>query len=325
MTRRQILSLLCLTALWTGDAYAQRIQQPLGRGVVAVQNGSSVTVTWRRLAQEPETATYNLYVDGQKANAEPLANTNFVTHTSVVPIGSQVSVTMVADGQESAPSVPFTMESRDCRGMFMSILFDQSPLEASAFSTSYVWPADLDGDGEMDYVVNRKNTSDALDNYVEGYLRTGEHLWTVKLGPNELSCSGQDDMILAYDMDGDGKSEVVVQTSDGTQFWDPQARTFGSYVNGSATGDTDLDGIMIRLSVSVSPIFFPASSLSRISLWHSRGKSPYPGLNRGRRYRPLASYSSRHLRFRLSQYSSITAAAMAWNTTARLTRKRSYL
>ena len=63
MTRRQILSLLCLTALWTGDAYAQRIQQPLGRGVVAVQNGSSVTVTWRRLAQEPETATYNLYVE----------------------------------------------------------------------------------------------------------------------------------------------------------------------------------------------------------------------------------------------------------------------
>ena len=244
MTRRQILSLLCLTALWTGDAYAQRIQQPLGRGVVAVQNGSSVTVTWRRLAQEPETATYNLYVDGQKANAEPLANTNFVTHTSVVPIGSQVSVTMVADGQESAPSVPFTMEPRDCRGMFMSILFDQSPLEASAFSTSYVWPADLDGDGEMDYVVNRKNTSDALDNYVEGYLRTGEHLWTVKLGPNELSCSGQDDMILAYDMDGDGKSEVVVQTSDGTQFWNPQTDTFGSYVNGSSTGDTDLDGII---------------------------------------------------------------------------------
>lgn len=242
--KRQIFTLLSLAALGLEGTWAQRIQQPLGRGVVAVQNGSNVTVTWRRLAQEPETAAYNLYVDGRKVNAEPLTNTNLTTDTGVVPTGSQVCVTLVADGQESAPSLPFTLEAHDCRNMFMSISFDESPLDARNFNTSYVWPADLDGDGEMDYVVNRLSTSNALDCYVEGYLRTGEHLWTVRLGPNELSCAGQDDMILAYDMDCDGKSEVVVQTSDGTQFWDPQARTFGSYVNGSATSDTDLDGII---------------------------------------------------------------------------------
>ena len=47
---------------------AQRIQQPLGRGVVAVNNNGDVTVTWRRLAQEPEQATYNVYVNGVKKN-----------------------------------------------------------------------------------------------------------------------------------------------------------------------------------------------------------------------------------------------------------------
>ena len=45
---------------------AQRIQQTLGRGVVAAQNGTSVTVTWRRFAQEPENVTYNLYVNCSK-------------------------------------------------------------------------------------------------------------------------------------------------------------------------------------------------------------------------------------------------------------------
>mgnify|MGYP003292393765 FL=1 len=228
----------------TSNGTAQRIQQPLGRGVVVAVNGSSATITWRRLAQEPENATYNIYVNGNKITSSPVANTNYATNTAKVPIGSEVAVSVVADGKESALSTPYKVASRDLRNMFMSIRFDASPLTASGYSTDYVWPADLDGDGEMDYVVNRKSLSTGLDNYIEGYLRTGEHLWTVKLGPNELSCAGQDDMILAYDMDCDGKADVVCQTSDGTQFWDAGKKTFGLYVNGLTTGDTDGDGII---------------------------------------------------------------------------------
>lgn len=223
---------------------AQRIQQELGRGVVAVQNGTEVTVTWRRLAQEPESATYNLYVDGEKINDSPLTNTNYKTTTGKIPVGSEVAVSILHQGVESEPCTPYTMESRDFRNMFMKISFAESPLTAANYTTDYVWPADLDGDGEMDYVLNRKSLTTGLDNYVEAYLRTGEHLWTVKLGPNELSCAGQDDMILAYDMDCDGKAEVVVQTSDGTQFWNPEKKTFGLFVNGHTTGDTDGDGII---------------------------------------------------------------------------------
>lgn len=244
--KKAILTVLCIAgmAISTHDVSAQRIQQPLGRGVVVALNGSSATVTWRRLAQEPENATYNIYVNGSKITPSPVTNTNYATNTSKVPIGSEVTVSMVANGVESAQSTPYKVVSRDLRNMFMSIRFDGSPLTASGYTTDYVWPADLDGDGEMDYVVNRKSVSTGLDNYVEGYLRTGEHLWTVKLGPNELSCAGQDDMILAYDMDCDGKADVVVQTSDGTQFWDAGNKTFGLYVNGLTTGDTDGDGII---------------------------------------------------------------------------------
>ena len=224
-------------------AGAQRLQQPLGRGVVAVRNGSTVLVSWRRLAQEPEDVTYNVYVNGTKANTSPLTNTNWQTTSSKVPTGAKVTVTTVANGVESAPSVAFDAKNYDMRNLFMSITFDDSPLTAADFNTSYVWPVDLDGDGEMDYVVNRKSNTNALDSYVEGYLRTGEHLWTVQLGPNELSCSGQDDQITAVDMDCDGYGDVIIQSSDGTRFWDPDKRAFGLYVNGSSTADTDGDGI----------------------------------------------------------------------------------
>ena len=227
-------------------AFSQRISPKLGRGVVAVNNGSSVMITWRRLAQEPENTTYNVYVGSRKVNSSPLKNTNFSTNTSTVPFGSKVSVTTIINGMESAQSQAFDFKQRDVRSMFMDINFEQggSPLKSADFNTAYVWPVDLDGDGEMDYIVNRKSNSNGLDCYVEGYLRTGEHLWTVKLGPNELSCAGQDDMITACDMDCDGYADVVIQSSDGTQFWDPDNKTFGLYVNGGTSGDTDKDGII---------------------------------------------------------------------------------
>ena len=237
---------LSLLTFHFSELHAQRLRPRLGRGVVAVKNGSSALVTWRRLAQEPEDAQYNVYVNGTKLNPSPLKNTNYSTTASKLPTGSEVTVTLVANGEESAPSTGYKIQNFDMRNMFMSINFEEggSPLKSANFGTDYVWPVDLDGDGEMDYVVNRKSTTNALDSYVEGYLRTGEHLWTVKLGPNELSCSGQDDMITAADMDCDGRADVVIQSSDGTQFWDPDKKTFGLYVNGSAKADTDGDGIV---------------------------------------------------------------------------------
>ena len=237
--KKLILSSLVALFIFPSAIHSQRMQQPLGRGVVVAVNGSAATVTWRRLAQEPENATYNIYVNGKKITATPLANTNYATNTTKVPVGSEVAVSVVVDGVESALSVPFTVKAVDVQGMFMNIRFDDSPLVAAEYGTSYVWPADFDGDGEMDYLIDRKKDNEDM---IEAYTRDGKHLWTVSLGPNVHIDRGHCDMVLAYDMDCDGKADVVVKTSDGTRFWDAENRTFGDYLMGKE--DTDEDGII---------------------------------------------------------------------------------
>jgi autotransporter-associated beta strand protein len=227
---------------------AQRLQQTPGRGVVAAINGSSVTVTWRKLAQEPETATYNIYVcrsggTFSKINSTPVARTHYQTTLSTLPVGSEVAVTLIdPQGQEGELSTPFTLKSYDLRNIFVDINFSKSPLTAADYTTKYVWPVDLDGDGEMDYVVDRLAISDSNTDKIEGYLRTGEHLWTVDMGPNEFICMGQDDQVTAYDINCDGRGELIIQTSDGTRFWDNSSNTWGDYLLGKE--DTDGDGIV---------------------------------------------------------------------------------
>ena len=70
MKKHFLTLLLLVPALISTQMQAQRIQQPLGRGVVAVDrtyNSSTRSgdqgklISWRKLAQEPEDTRYNVY------------------------------------------------------------------------------------------------------------------------------------------------------------------------------------------------------------------------------------------------------------------------
>lgn len=229
---------------------AQRVQQPLGRGVVAVQNGTNVTVTWRRLAQDPEDCLWNVYVtqndEAKKLNNQPLQANNLRVSAGQIPVGASVSVTRVnaTDGTESEPSAAYERKSQTLRNIFVDIRFGGgSPLENAKYDTKYVWPVDIDGNGEFDYIVDRLPVSGGHQ-YLEAYMADGTYLWTVDMGPNELISFGQSDQVTAYDFDCDGFGDVIVQTSDGTRFWDRQAKTWGRYVGGGDNPDTDGDGIV---------------------------------------------------------------------------------
>ena len=118
--KRFTIGLVMAGMLLSGSAQAQRIQQKMGRSVVAVSgNGSqNVLITWRKLAQEPENCTYNLYKRPQGAteftrvNTTPIAKTNYQATRTAIPYGTEIAVTTVTNGVESAKSNTFLFKQQ---------------------------------------------------------------------------------------------------------------------------------------------------------------------------------------------------------------------
>ena len=252
---------------------AQRIQQPLGRGVVVVnRSGSSIRsvtssggtgslISWRKLAQEPEGTTYNVYKravgysDYTKMNATPLKVTNY--KPSSLANNTEYAVTAISpDGVEGAMSSPFLYKTQSWPNVWLNIDFDNTVIPRNDYRTKFCWPMDTDGDGEYDAVVvdrlyagaasgeeDTENTA-TTSHKIQSYRFTGELLWTVDMGPNVNICAGQNDMVVAYDINCDGRCEVIIKSSDGTRFWDKANETWGKYAMGSTVADVDGDGIV---------------------------------------------------------------------------------
>ena len=274
MKRIAFLSfLITLSLLPETTVYGQRLQQPLGRGVVAVNRSGSMIrsvtssggtgnlISWRKLAQEPEGTTYNVYMrtagggDYTKMNSSPLKKTNYTPST--LKNNAEYAVAAISpEGVEGEKSAPFLYKTQSWPNVWLNIDFDNTVIPRNDYRTKFCWPMDTDGDGEYDAVVvdrlfagaasgeeDTENTS-TTSHKIQAYRFTGELLWTVDMGPNVNISAGQNDMVVAWDINCDGRCEVMVRSSDGTRFWDKQNETWGKYAMGSTKADVDGDGIV---------------------------------------------------------------------------------
>ncbi len=265
--------MLALLAAVPSLSVAQRLQQPLARGVVAVnRSGSTIRsvsgtggqgslISWRKLAQEPEGTTYNVWQrpagkgNYTKINSTPLAVTCLQTNLAN---NTEYAVTAISpDGKEGAMSAPFLYKTQTYPNVWFDFNFDDKVIRRNDYRTKFVWPMDTDGDGEFDAVVcdrlyasavsddadNTENTA-TTTHKIQAYKLDGTLLWTVDMGPNVNICGGQNDMVVAWDINCDGRCEVIIKSSDGTRFWDKQKETWGLYAKGSTKADVDGDGIV---------------------------------------------------------------------------------
>ncbi len=274
MMKKKVGISILLLALLPVVGQAQRLMQQLGRGVVAVnRSGSSIRnvtstagqgslITWRKLAQEPEGTTYNVYsrMAGTSAytkiNARPIAVTCFAPST--LTDNTEYAVTAVSpDGVEGEKSTPYLYKKQTYPNVWFDFDFDDTVIRRDDYRTKFVWPMDLEGNGEYDAVVVDRlyasAVSDEADNTenaastthkIQAYKLDGTLLWTVDMGPNVNICGGQNDMVVAYDINCDGRCEVIIKSSDGTRFWDKKLGTWGKYAMGSDVPDVDGDGIV---------------------------------------------------------------------------------
>jgi hypothetical protein len=264
---------LLLCAILSSVAVSgQRLQQKLDRSVVAVdRSGSTIRsvsstggtgslISWRKLAEEPEGTTYNVYKRAKgstnytKINTKPLTVTCLAT---TLANNTEYAVAAISpEGVEGEKSKPFLYKTQAYPNVWFDFNFDNKVIKRDDYRTKFCWPMDLDGNGEFDAVVvdrlyagaasgeeDTENTA-STSHKIQAYRLTGELLWTVDMGPNVNICGGQNDMVVAYDINCDGRCEVMIRASDGTRFWDKQNETWGKYAMGSEVADVDGDGIV---------------------------------------------------------------------------------
>lgn len=239
--KRLILALAILCAFCM-NANAQRKTDNLDRGLVVVQTGSSGSsttnlLTWRRLANEYFDVTYNVYKDGTKV-ASNLTTTSYnVSGNS----SNQYQVAAVVKGVEQAkctavtawPQYIYNLVQRCPTGyldIVLSNVYDRNGNDVTGhYQNNDAEFADLDGDGQLEMIIKRINTTDDDDLYLASNTteysifdvydvnwQTGAatRMWWIDLGPNMVSGSNTEQNIIAYDWDEDGKAEVVLRGAD---------------------------------------------------------------------------------------------------------------
>jgi hypothetical protein len=209
----------------------------LSRGIVAVRTSSSqVYVGWRLFGTEGSGTSFNLYRSSNGGsptllNGTPLtSSTNFVDNSASPTQSNVYTVRAVVNGVEQSASAGFTLPANAPTQQYLQI-----PLQIPAGGTtpsgeSYTYTAndlsvgDLDGDGELEYVLKWDPTN-AKDNsqsgytgnvYLDAYELNGTRLWRIDLGRN-IRAGAHYTQFQVYDFDGDGKAEVMCKTADGTR------------------------------------------------------------------------------------------------------------
>ena len=240
-----VVLLLCLSVV---PAVAQRMTDRLDRGLVAVKTSKGVYCSWRINAEEYYDVTYNIYRDGTKINADiPLQVTNFLDADGGTE-SSTYTVTAVVNGQEGEHSKPATVWAQN----WLEIAPDHGDLK-STYIPNDACCADVDGDGELEILIKFDNQSWAGTSYqkagyegeyfiIEVYKLNGQKLWWIDLGPNMADFQNNEQNIIAYDWDEDGRAEAVIRASDGTviHMADGSTQTIGdatkNYLGATSTG-----------------------------------------------------------------------------------------
>ena len=225
-----------MMAMITIHVMGQRMTDKLDRGLVAIKTDAGVFCSWRILGEEYYDVKYNIYRDGTKLNAEPLAVSNFVDASGTD--GSTYTISAVARGTETRQCAAKSVWTQS----WLEITPDHGDLK-STYVPNDACMADVDGDGELEILMKFDNQSEIQASYpkegyhgeysiVEVFKLDGTKLWWLDFGPNMGDFQNNEQNIVAYDWDGDGKAEAVIRAADGTTIHMADGTT---YVVGDAT------------------------------------------------------------------------------------------
>lgn len=242
---------------YTDENVHTRQMEKLDRGLIAIKTDGGVYLSWRLFDSEDnifgsadKNVSFNVYRDGKKIS-EVATKTNYVDST----VGTNYSVAPVMNGVEGEKCNPVTVYNNSYFDIPLlkpddETIYDPSGTELATYSFFPVdcSTGDVDGDGEYEIIVKWTSSEHDVGSpgdpaysgtvHLAAYKLDGTKLWKndIALGKNVYS-SAHTVQFLVYDFDGDGKSEVICQTSLGSK--DGQ----GKYVSNAAQTDEEIKAI----------------------------------------------------------------------------------
>lgn len=227
----------------------------LDRGLVAVDTSEGVFLSWRLLASEVGGHTdtglrgpqFRIHRDGRVVGMVR-DSTNFLDEEGsadseyrVVPVprgrpgvGPEGEAAVWAEGHHDLP-----LQKPEGGTTPAGEEYDYTANDVSV--------GDVDGDGQYEFVVkwdptNSKDVSQrgyTGPTYVDTYTLDGELLHRIDLGVNIRSGAHYTQFVV-YDLDGDGRSEIMLKTAPGTR-----TLTFGGESGDGGTGEASGDYITL--------------------------------------------------------------------------------
>lgn len=221
--------MLCVSVLSFGGECPDTFEK-LDRGVVAVRlSPDTVLVSWRYLSSDEIRTTFNVYRDGQLLNKKPIKNvTQFYDINKSAKSAVYEVRPVIKNREKSQGKGCFKLPSNTPLGYLNIPLL--KPNEGVCpdgkrynYSANDISVADLDGDGSFEIILkwDPSNSKDNSHNgytgpvLVDAYKLDGTLLWRINLGRN-IRAGAHYTQFMVYDLDGDGKAEVFMKTSDGT-------------------------------------------------------------------------------------------------------------
>jgi rhamnogalacturonan endolyase len=190
---------------------SKRVEEPMGRGLAALETPYGVHVSWRLLASDAPGTAFDVFRGATQLNKEPIRQTTDFLDTNAV---DRSAVYRLSRAGESA-TAPVTPLANPRVAPFLRI-----PLSDPKATVQKVGICDLNGDGVYDYVA--KTPSDNIDpasSYwkkspdtyrLEAHLGDGTFLWKKDLGWN-IERGVWYSPFIVCDLDGDGKAEVIAK------------------------------------------------------------------------------------------------------------------
>ncbi len=203
----------------------QRLEEKLDRGLIALPATNGVYLGWRLLkSDDPQTGFQVCRKDSAEGEfkcltEQPLVQTTDYTDTTAEPGKSYTwSIRPVVNGQPTNENatIEYTLASdKKDQKQYISI-----PLHGD-YKAQAVSLVDVDGDGQLDYVVKQPAGSvdpgegywvKSKDTYkIEVYKSDGTFLWRHDLGWGVEQGIWYSPM-LAWDLNCDGRAEIVTRT-----------------------------------------------------------------------------------------------------------------